>query len=352
MKSRTFVDTVTVHLEAGKGGNGSASFRREKYVPQGGPDGGDGGRGGHVIVRGDKDIASLVHLYFQPHQRAEPGGNGKCQQQHGRNGRDCLLRVPLGTEIWTEDRTQLLADVVEDGAEFVLARGGKGGLGNCHFKSSTHQAPIEFTPGGEAVLMTVHMELKLLADLGLVGFPNAGKSSLLSCISHAHPKVAAYPFTTLNPVIGTMMFEDYTKLTVADIPGIIEGAHNGVGLGHEFLRHIERAYALVYLVDMAGVDGRQPWDDYRALRRELTLHEKLLADRPSIIVANKMDEPEAVANLKIFKRKIRKPVLPISALSGEGIDALHEALGTLCDAVRERYRLEIARAAVPSGRPD
>lgn len=320
------MDSVKVYALAGTGGNGSQSFRREKFVPKGGPDGGDGGKGGSVIFRGDRDEDSLLRVYFNPHQRAEHGGPGRGQQMHGKNGRDRVTAVPCGTEVWNEDTGERIGDIVGHGQELIVARGGKGGLGNCHFKSSTHQAPLEYTEGVKGEEVTLRLELKLMADIGLVGFPNAGKSSLLKAISDAHPKVAAYPFTTLNPIIGTLVFENYVRIRVADIPGLIKGAHEGVGLGYDFLRHIERAACLVYVLDMAGVDGRNAVDDFAALQEEVRLYREDLLARPSVIVANKMDLPESKEKLADFLKKTRKKAVPVSALAGEGLDRLKQAL--------------------------
>jgi len=326
VKSRTFVDQVTLHAIAGDGGNGCVAFRREKYVPRGGPSGGDGGRGGHVILQGDRDVASLIGLYYQPHQRADNGGHGQGKNLHGRNGRDRIVKIPCGTEVRRAGDGALLADILAHEQTFRAARGGKGGLGNTHWKSATHQAPREHTDGEPGEQAELRLTLKLLADVGLVGFPNAGKSSLLSVLSDAHPKVGAYPFTTLNPVIGTVIFEDYSRLTVADIPGLIEGAHDGVGLGHDFLRHIERAAALVFVIDMGAVDGREPADDYRKLREELRLHREDLDRRPSIVVANKMDLPAARDNLAAFQRETGADPMAVSAIARQGLDALRSAL--------------------------
>jgi len=326
VKARTFVDAATVYATAGAGGSGSVSFRREKFVAHGGPDGGDGGRGGHITARGDRDTSSLIHLYYAPHQRAGHGGPGRGKQQHGANGKDLTIKVPCGTEIWDATGGVLLVDIVEHGQEHVITPGGKGGLGNCHWKTSTHQAPREHTDGEPATELVLRLELKLVANIGLVGFPNAGKSSLLTALSDAHPKVAAYPFTTLNPIIGTLIFEDYSRLTMADIPGLIEGAHDGVGLGHAFLRHVERAPALIYVLDMAAVDGRTPEDDIAVLRRELSLHREGLADRPSLVVANKMDLPESHDALREFTRQTGEEPIPVSARSGAGIDVLKQAI--------------------------
>ncbi len=327
MKTRKFIDSVVVYATSGRGGNGSASFRREKFVPRGGPDGGDGGNGGSVILEGDQDEDSLIRLYFEPHQRAQPGGNGTGRKMHGANGKDCVLKVPCGTEVWDREAGIMLGDVVEHGQRLVVA---KGGIGNVHFKSATHQAPTEFTPGEEGEEIALRLELKIMADIGLVGLPNAGKSSLLSKISDAHPKVAAYPFTTLNPVLGTVVFEDYSRLRIADIPGLIEGAHNGVGLGHAFLRHVERSRFLLYVIDMAGVDGRKPEEDYLCVREELRLHDESLAERPSLLIANKMDVPEAQDNLERFRKETGSDPIQISAETGQGIEDLREQLHTLC----------------------
>jgi GTP-binding protein len=330
LKTRKFVDHVTVFATAGNGGNGSASFRREKFVPKGGPDGGDGGRGGHVILRGDRDTDSLIALYFAPLLRAGHGGNGAGQQKHGRNGLDKLIKIPCGTEIWDTETDTLLGDIITHGQELIIARGGNGGIGNVHFKSSTHQAPTEQTDGEPGQDVTLRLELKIMADIGLVGFPNAGKSSLLTALSDAHPKVAAYPFTTLNPVLGTVLFEDYTKLRIADIPGIISGAHEGVGLGYDFLRHIERSRFLLLVLDMAGVDTRNPVDDYQSLISELTLYDAELPERPHLVIANKMDLPEAAENMTEFIRQTGISPLPISTLAGTGIAELKTELHALC----------------------
>ena len=334
MKVRKFVDSVRVYIQSGAGGNGCVSFRREKYVPRGGPDGGDGGRGGHVIFRASRDVDSLLRLYFSPHQRAPDGGAGRGRRQHGRDGRDLLIDVPCGTIVRRADSGETLADLVEHDAQAIVARGGRGGRGNWHFRGPAHQAPLEHTDGEPGEELTLQLELKLVSDGGLVGFPNAGKSSLLSRLSDAHPKIAAYPFTTLNPIIGTLVYDDYSRIRVADIPGLIEGAHAGAGLGHDFLRHIERAAMLIYVIDMAGADGRDPHQDYANLKRELKLHRRELLNRPSLIVANKMDLPAAAENLRVFRKKLRRRVLPVSAATGAGIPALKQAIYKLWKAAR------------------
>lgn len=341
MKSPTFIDRVQIEVHAGRGGDGCASFRREKYIPYGGPDGGDGGKGGDVILRGSKDVDSLRHLYYQPIQRAEHGGPGRSKQCYGRCGQNRVVPVACGTEVWDIDTGDKLGEVLAEGEELVVARGGRGGLGNMHFMSSTHQAPRECTPGADGEEKHLRLELKLISDVGLVGYPNAGKSTLLGKISAAHPKVASYPFTTLHPVIGTVIYDDYRTIRVADIPGLIDGAHEGVGLGHDFLRHIERTRFLVMLIDLSGMDGRKPADDYLGLRRELELYDPALAARPFLVVCNKMDRPEAQANLAAFKRATRTKPLLISADTGEGVAAL-------CEELRVRI---LGDAAGPDGRP-
>jgi GTP-binding protein len=329
VKSRKFIDSVIIHVKAGDGGNGAGTFRREKYIPRGGPDGGDGGHGGDVILRADPDTDSLINLFFQPHQRAEHAGPGKNKQLHGRNGRHLIIKVPRGTEVWDVEAEVMLGEVIEPGAELVIARGGKGGLGNIHFKSSTNQAPTKFTEGTPGDEREVRLELKMVSDIGLVGFPNAGKSSLIRCISDAHPKVAAYPFTTLNPIIGTVKFDDYTSIRVADLPGIIKDAHKGVGLGDAFLRHIERCRGLLYMVDLSGIDGREPWDDYRDLRSEIRLYSEELAELPFLVAANKMDTQEARDKIAQFRKKTKTSTVEISTLTGEGIADLKTRLKAL-----------------------
>jgi GTP-binding protein len=333
VKTRRFVDSILLHATAGNGGNGSASFRREKFVPKGGPDGGDGGRGGHIILRANNDTDSLIDIYFSPQRRAEHGGCGSGSQSHGRNGRDLIIPVPCGTQVLDAETGQIIGDLVEHNTELIVAKGGQGGRGNVHWKRSTHQAPTEHTDGTAGEILTLRLELKIVADIGLVGLPNAGKSSLLRTLSDAHPKVAAYPFTTLHPIIGTMIFDDYSTLKVADIPGLIKGAHDGTGLGHDFLRHIERSSCLLYVIDMAGVDGRAPTDDFKCLRKELELYQPELLDREWLVVANKMDLPEAAAHLKTFTRKTGVKPLKISTLTGAGVPELkallHEKWGAI-----------------------
>ena len=326
---------MTVQVRAGKGGDGSSSFRREACVPEGGPDGGDGGRGGHVIFCGSHDVDSLIALYFAPLLFAEDGVAGRGQKMYGRAGNDLYVPVPCGTSVFDAETGALVADVVEDGQEVIIAQGGKGGLGNVHFKTSTHQVPTEHTPGELGEEFRLKLELKTIADAGLLGFPNAGKSSLLACVSEARPKIASYPFTTLNPIVGTIRYPDFSQLRVADVPGIIEGAASGVGLGIDFLKHIARSSVLVYVIDMAGTDNRKPWDDYLTLRREIEQHDAALLERPALVLANKMDTDEAIANLPRFVKKTGVSPLPLSALdpADAGVAAFKQRLWDLLKPV-------------------
>ena len=334
MKAIAFKDRVRIQVFAGNGGDGSASFRREKFIQHGGPDGGDGGHGGSVYLKAVKDVDSLTNLYYEPLQRAEHGVKGHGQQQTGRNGKHRYILVPCGTVVREMDSDEILGEVVNDGDELLVAQGGRGGLGNQHFATPSHRAPTEFTEGTPGEIKTLILELKMIADVGLGGYPNAGKSTLLRALTDAHPKVAAYPFTTLNPMIGTLQFDDYTRLRIADIPGLIKDAHKGVGLGHEFLRHIERSRFLLFIIDMAGTDGRKPSDDYKNLRKELKLYNEDLNTRPFLILANKMDAPEAKDNLKKFKRSTKTSPMVISASTGQGIKELKEILSDWSHGLR------------------
>ncbi len=326
MKTITFKDRVRLHVTAGNGGDGCVAFRREKYVPRGGPSGGDGGHGGSVYIQASENTDSLLDLYYRPHQRAPHGGQGRNKDRHGKNGTDLFLKVPCGTVAWDHDNGERIGEVLEDGATLRLARGGRGGLGNIHFATPSHQAPRESTPGTAGETRTVTLELKLTADVGLTGYPNAGKSTLLSRLTNAHPKVAPYPFTTLNPVIGTLQFDDDTRARIADIPGLIDGAHTGAGLGHDFLRHIERTRVLVFVIDMAGIDGRHPADDFSGLLHELAAYNAELINRPRLVVANKMDMDEAQLYLPEFIERTGVTPLPVSAEQNEGIDPVRTRL--------------------------
>jgi GTP-binding protein len=348
-----FVDRIKVFAQAGKGGRGSVSFRREKFVPKGGPDGGDGGRGGDVILRADRHVDNLVNLFYEPIIAAKHGGHGMGKKMAGRAGADKIVKVPIGTIVWPADKSERptsdiqrstpnpdqsavrspqfaiepIVDLTRDGDEFVLCRGGAGGKGNVHFKSSRNRAPRQYTEGEEGEHGYFLFELRTIADAGLVGYPNAGKSTLLRKISAARPKVAAYPFTTLHPIVGVMELPGYRRATIADIPGLIEGAHRGIGLGHEFLRHITRCRILVFVVDVAGSEGRNPIEDLQNLRREIDLYDPALSSRPWLVVANKMDLPDAEKNLRALRERFpRIKIIPTSAAKGEGIAELKEAL--------------------------
>lgn len=349
MKERQFVDSATAHVRAGKGGDGSASFRREAHVEFGGPDGGDGGRGGNVVLVASNHEDSLLSIYYSPNLFAENGEPGRGQQMYGRNGKDLIVKVPCGTTVIDEETGEVRFDLTYDGEEAIIAKGGRGGFGNVHFKSSTNQAPTRFIPGAEGEEFTYRFELKVIAEVGLVGFPNAGKSSLLTALSDARPKIGAYPFTTLNPIIGTHLFDDYSRLRIADIPGIIEGAHEGVGLGIDFLKHISRAKALVYIVDCAGVDGRDPCRDYRALRNEIKNFDPELLKRPSLLVANKMDLPGAERNLQKLERSARRKAIPISANDETGLEELCSQLKRLAKPEIPGVSSQKKRTAKPSG---
>ena len=327
-----FIDEATVILKAGDGGKGSAGFRREKFIPYGGPDGGDGGKGGDVYALGDENVSDLEKYSFTPNLSAGDGGNGMGRQKTGASGADAYLRVPPGTVIYNEENGAIVAEVLRHNEKILLLRGGQGGLGNLHFKSSTNRAPRQFTYGTEGEFGQFRLVLKSIADAGMVGYPNAGKSSLVSLITRANPKIGAYPFTTLHVNIGTLEYpEHYEKLKLADIPGLIDGASDNKGLGHKFLRHIERCKVLVIMIDMAGTDGRKPADDYKNLLKELSLYSEDLLKKPMIVAANKMDEDAAVKNLKSFKRKYPKlDIIPISCLSEEGIADLKNEIYDIC----------------------
>lgn len=327
-----FVDKVIIKVKGGKGGNGACSFRREIYVPKGGPDGGNGGDGGNVIIKAASGEHSLVEYLYNTHFEAGRGGHGKGKDQTGARGKDLILKVPVGTIVKDISQSnKIIADMDSPDKEFIVAKCGRGGRGNASFLSNKNRAPTRHDKGEDGEEKHIELELKIIADAGLVGYPNAGKSSILNVISDAHPKVAPYPFTTLYPSVGVVTFKDYSRITVADIPGLIEGAHDNVGLGHEFLRHIERTKVLVYVLDTAGTDGRNPYDDYLSLRKELELYQQGLTKRKSLIAANKTDIAEAKKNLAILRRKIKDiQIIPIIALEGKNLDKLCEAIRLLC----------------------
>jgi len=363
-----FIDHLRIYAKAGDGGNGCASFRREKFVPRGGPDGGDGGRGGDVILQVNTQVDTLKAFFFKPNLKAEPGTHGQGKKKTGKSGRDLIMYVPPGTIIYAcaapkgpasepeniedgmmmfydldaqaedvlhpgrldEQRTEVLADLTQEGDRFVICHGGKGGKGNVHFKTATHRSPLECTPGVAGEEGFFYLELRKIADAGFVGFPNAGKSTLLSKLSAAKPKIASYPFTTLTPMIGVIEFDGFRRASIADMPGLIEGASSNVGLGHDFLRHIWRCALLIFVVDTPGSEGRDPVEDIQTLRTEIKLYDEDLSNRPWIIVANKMDLEGAEENLAILQDRFPKvEIIPISAAEEEGLDPLRARLEQL-----------------------
>ena len=390
-----FIDEIKVYAKAGHGGKGAVAFHREAYVTKGGPSGGNGGRGGSVILQADHDLNNLIQQFYVPRLIAEVGEGGMGKGKDGLAGKDLIIKVPCGTLVWQlkdttppiqkkmsrpdgdddddiepenplfstgtskrpvirssagvssalemdlsqedddtekssapENKGELVADLTTHGQQFVLCKGGRGGLGNRNFATARHQTPRFAQPGEPGTEGDYRLELRIVAEIGLVGYPNAGKSTLLTAISRARPKVAPYPFTTLHPQIGIVEYaHDYKRLTVCDVPGLIEGAHNNVGLGHKFLRHIQRCKILVLLLDMAGTDNRKPWDDYKQLLKELELYDPALVEKPRLVVANKMDEPAAEKFLKQFKTKFKKvKVLPISAAFDQGMDKFRQVI--------------------------
>jgi GTP-binding protein len=389
-----FIDEIKVYARAGHGGKGAIAFVREAYRPKGGPSGGNGGRGGDVILEASHDLNNLINQYYRPRLIAEDGHHGMGKGMDGPAGKDIIIQVPCGTLVWKlrdtkpvaededdeedeegeksdhtvirsgtgnrpvfrvaggmhakeynledepdngpmldEAKGELVADLTEHGQRFILCKGGRGGLGNRNFATAARQTPRFAQPGEVGDEGEYLLEMRIIAEVGLVGYPNAGKSTLLAAISKARPKVAPYPFTTLHPQIGIVEYPDFRRLIVCDVPGLIEGAHNNVGLGHAFLRHIQRCKILVLLLDMAGADGRKPWDDYQQLLTELEFYDPALVEKPRLVVANKMDEPEAEANLKSFKRKIKRtPVLPIAAAFDQGIDKFRKQIREAVEA--------------------
>jgi GTP-binding protein len=381
-----FIDQIKIYARAGHGGKGAVAFHREAYIPKGGPSGGNGGRGGDVILQASHDLNNLIAQFYKPRLIAENGEAGGGKGMDGLAGKDLIVKVPCGTLVWklpsaparpeeteededappktllmassnkrsiirhsgsesavelnledenddpistsqSKEGEELVADLTQDGQQFVLCKSGRGGLGNRNFATSTRQTPRFAQPGEPGEEGEFRLELRIVADVGLVGYPNAGKSTLLTAISKARPKIAPYPFTTLHPQIGIVEYPDFFRLTVCDVPGLIEGAHKNVGLGHAFLRHIQRCKFLVLLIDMAGIDGRNPWDDYKQLLRELELYDPTMLEKPRLVVANKMDEATSEENLKKFKRKITKtPVLPISAAFDEGVEKFKKVI--------------------------
>ncbi len=354
-----FVDDVAIYIRSGKGGDGCVSFLREKFRPKGGPDGGDGGRGGNVVVVADRNLSTLLDFRYRQHYRAEHGQQGMGKQMYGRAGKDCVIRVPIGTMISDAETGEPIADLTEDEAKAVIARGGKGGRGNMHFKSSTNQAPRRADKGEEAVETRVRLTLKLLADVGLVGFPNAGKSTLISRVSAAKPKIADYPFTTLVPNLGMVRAGAERSFVIADIPGLIEGAADGAGLGHRFLKHVERVSVLAFLVSIEPGPGRDPISDYKTLVQELGAYSSELLEKPRVLVFTKADLPETEAleeDVRALAAQEEAPYFRISSVTGQGLDPLVHGLYDICrasaEAAAEAAESEPEPEADPEAEPE
>ena len=323
-------------VKAGNGGNGCIGFHREKYVALGGPNGGDGGNGGDVILRATKAETNLVDLRYQQHCWAKHGGPGMGKQMHGKNADDLIVPVPLGTLVMDmENDYELLADLINEGDTYLACKGGRGGRGNMRFVTSTNRAPRQADPGGIGEEQTLFLELKTIADVGLVGYPNAGKSTFLNAVSNAQPKTAPYPFTTLNPMVGIIDLPDYTRLTIADIPGLIEGASENIGLGHHFLRHVERTKLLAYVLDMAGTDDRDPLEDFASLKAELEIYQEGLSDRGGVIFANKVDEEAAAENIARLKEITDLPIIEMSAEIEQGTQEAIDFIAERIHQIRE-----------------
>lgn len=330
-----FFDKAKIYVKGGDGGNGCVAMRREKYVPEGGPWGGDGGRGGDVIFRADEGLRTLVDFRYKRHYKADRGRHGEGKNMHGASGEDLIVRVPAGTLIRDDDTGEIIADLVKNGQEVVVASGGRGGRGNAHFATFNNKAPKMAEKGEPGQERWLNMELKLLADVGLVGFPNAGKSTLISQVSAAKPKIANYPFTTITPNLGVVRVNEGRSFVMADIPGLIEGAHAGTGLGHDFLRHVERTRLLIHVLDIAGSEGRDPVDDFQVMKRELSLYNPVLGDMPQVIAANKMDLDDSGKNLPRLIESYGSDyeIFPVSAATGEGLDKLIYRVAELVEKI-------------------
>lgn len=332
-----FVDHVKIYVKGGDGGNGIVAFRKEKYIPMGGPAGGDGGKGANVVFQVEEGLRTLMDFRYQRHFKASRGEHGMSKNQHGKGAKDMVVKVPPGTVVMDAESKEIIADLVEHGQTAVIAKGGRGGRGNSRFATPANPAPELSENGEPGQEREVILELKLLADVGLVGFPSVGKSTLLSVVSSAKPKIAEYHFTTIVPNLGMVETADGRSFVMADLPGLIEGAHSGVGLGHQFLRHIERTRVIVHVIDMASTEGRDPYEDYLTINKELKEYNLRLTERPQIIVANKMDMPEAEENLKVFKEKLTEdyPIFPISAISSQGLRDLLFAIADKIETTPE-----------------
>jgi GTP-binding protein len=336
-----FIDRVKVYVKAGNGGKGCISFRREKYVPRGGPDGGDGGRGGHIIFKATRDMNTLLDIKYQQQYRAEKGQHGMGKDMHGKNGRDLIVRVPPGTLVKDAESGEILCDLTGEGQEFTAVKGGRGGLGNAHFKTSTRQAPRFAQPGEPGQGKDLVLELKLLADIGLIGLPNAGKSTLISAVSSARPKIADYPFTTLVPVLGVVKYAEFKSFVIADIPGLIEGAHKGVGLGFQFLRHVERTSILLHLIDISETVHENPVDNFIKINKELELYNPQLFKKPQVVAGTKLDimgNRKRLDRISRYCKDKNYDFFPISAVTGKGIKQLMTFLGKKTEEIKMTER--------------
>lgn len=343
-----FIDRARIFVQSGKGGDGMSSFRREKFVPKGGPDGGDSGHGGNVVLVADRNVNTLVDFRFRRLFKAKPGGKGQGANCYGRNAEDLLITVPLGTIVKDEESGQIIADLSHDGQQAVVAKGGRGGRGNWHFRSSSNRTPTFAERGEPGEERWLRLELKVLADIGLLGYPSVGKSSILRKVSAAQPEVAAYHFTTLNPILGVVDLSDHRSFVMADIPGLIEGASEGVGLGHDFLRHIERTKILVHVLDVSGMEGRDPIEDYEKINEELRKYSEKLSRKKQVIAANKIDmlgDSDNLERLQAYMDERGQEVYPICAMTGEGLEVLLERLWDLLETYVEEPE-EIAEEVV------
>ncbi|QDH20083.1 GTPase ObgE [Saccharibacillus brassicae] len=342
-----FVDKAKIYVKAGDGGDGVVAFRREKYVPNGGPAGGDGGRGGDVIFRVDEGLRTLMDFRYQRHFKAKRGEKGRNKNQYGSNAEHLVVRIPPGTLIIDDDTQEVLADLTRHGQEIVVARGGRGGRGNVKLATQNNTAPELAENGEEGKERYIVLELKVMADVGLVGFPSVGKSTLLSVVSAATPKIGAYHFTTITPNLGVVGIDEGRSFVMADLPGLIEGAHEGVGLGHEFLRHVERTRVIIHVVDMSGSEGRDPFDDWLKINEEIKLYNAELEKRPQIVAANKMDMPDSEENLRVFKEKVAEihpdlEIMPISSLTRQGVKELMYRAVDVLDSIAVAPSIEEA----------
>lgn len=338
-----FVDSARIFVKAGDGGNGAVSFHREKYIAAGGPDGGDGGKGGDVIFVVDEGMRTLADFRYKRHYKAEPGQDGGSSNRTGRNGKDLIIKVPPGTLIKDEETGRVLADLTAPGQKAIVAKGGKGGKGNQHFATATRQAPNFAKSGDFGEERWVLLELKLLADVGLIGYPNVGKSTILSTVSSARPKIANYHFTTIEPNLGVVSLGEGNSFVIADIPGLIEGAHKGIGLGHEFLKHVERTKVLIHVVDVSGVEGRDPLKDFEVINEELREYNPELAERPQVIAANKIDIPQSEENLEKFTRAMEDKgfkVFPVSAATNKGLKELMVYVNDMLKTIPDKVLVE------------